>query len=121
MALAGEPVEIRYTVTNPSRTVANNVRLRNLLPEQLAFVSADSRTGALLVESEGENRTVFIVQWESLAPGQSVQVILSTRIASELPAGAVIDNLAVAFADNAAGYTAGVSIGLPPAILPFFD
>jgi len=121
MALPGGTVEIRYTVTNPSRTVANNVTVRNLLPEQLILISVESNTGDSLVESEGADRAVVILEWESLAAGQSVEATLFATIVPDLTPGTVIDNLAVAFADNAAGNTAGVSIGLPPALLPFFD
>jgi uncharacterized repeat protein (TIGR01451 family) len=121
MGLPGDTVEIRYIVTNPSRSVANNVAVRNLLPEQLILISVESNTGDSLLENEGEDRTVVILEWESLAAGQSVEATLFATIAPDLTPGTVIDNLAVAFADNAAGNTAGVSIGLPPALLPFFD
>ena len=121
MGLPGDTVEIRYTVTNPSRTVANNVTIRNLVPEQLILISVESDTGDSFVKNEGEDRTVVILEWESLAAGQSVEATLFATIVSDLAPGSVIDNLAVAFADNTAGNTAGVSIGLPPALLPFFD
>jgi uncharacterized repeat protein (TIGR01451 family) len=121
MGLPGDTVEIRYTVTNPSSTVANNVTIRNLVPEELILISVESDTGDSRLENEGENRTVVILEWESLAAGQSVEATLFATILPDLAPGSVIDNLAVAFADNAAGNTAGISIGLPPALLPFFD
>lgn len=120
-ALPGDQVEIQYTVTNPSDKVAQNVYVRNLLPDSLIYILGESETGEAFLETEGEDGTVILFYWETLEPNESVEARVLAVVAPEAEPGSVIDNLAVAYADNAAGFTAGVSIGLPPAILPFFD
>lgn len=122
MALPGAEVEIRFTVTNPSNQTATNVRVRNLLPVGLTLVAADALNGGLAsLESDSSGRTAVLFGWDSLAPNQSVEAVLLVSIDADLAAGTVIDNLAVAYASNAAGATSGVSIGLPPVVLPYFN
>jgi uncharacterized repeat protein (TIGR01451 family) len=122
MALPGAQIEIRYTITNPSNQIATNVRVRNLLPEGLVLVAADALNGGrTTLETERSGRTAILFGWDSLGANQSVEAVLLATIAADAEAGSVIDNLAVAFASNAASSTAGVSIGLPPAFLPYFN
>ncbi|MBX3001576.1 MAG: DUF11 domain-containing protein [Caldilineaceae bacterium] len=122
MALAGAQIEVRYTITNPSNQIATNVRVRNLLPEGLTLVAADALNGGrATLETDRSGRTAILFGWDSLAPNRSVEAVLTATIDADAEAGTVIDNLAVAFASNAASSTAGVSIGLPPAILPYFN
>jgi uncharacterized repeat protein (TIGR01451 family) len=122
MALPGAQIEIRYTITNPSNQIATNVRVRNLLPEGLVLVAANALNGGrTTLETERSGRTAILFGWDSLGANQSVEAVLLATIAADAEAGSVIDNLAVAFASNAASSTSGVSIGLPPAFLPYFN
>jgi uncharacterized repeat protein (TIGR01451 family) len=122
MAMPGAEVEIRLIVTNPSNQVATNVRIRNLLPEGLALIAADAQDGGLVtLETERSGRTAILFGWDSLGANQSVEAVIRASIAEDAEAGSVIDNLAVAYASNATNSTAGVSIGLPPAFLPYFN
>lgn len=121
-ALPGEEIEIVYIVTNPSTSTATNVRVRNRLPEALTLVSAEADdNGTATLETEADGSTVVLFDWATLGPNESTTATLTVTVAEEAIPGDVIDNLAVAFADNGAPYTAGVSIGLPPAILPGFN
>jgi uncharacterized repeat protein (TIGR01451 family) len=122
MALAGAQIEVRYTITNPSNQIATNVRVRNLLPEGLTLVAADALNGGrITLETDRSGRTAILFGWDSLGPNQSVEAVLTATIDADAEAGTVIDSLAVGYASNAANSTAGVSIGLPPAILPYFN
>jgi uncharacterized repeat protein (TIGR01451 family) len=122
MAVSGGEVEIRFIATNPSNVVANNVRIRNRLPATLVLIAADAEDGGTsLLETEEDGATVVLFAWDTVAGGQSVEATILAMVAPDLPNGTVIDNLGVAYADNATGNTAGLSIGLPPAILPFFN
>lgn len=121
-ALPGQTVEILLVATNPSSEVANYVRIRNRLPAALILVAAEAdENGIASVEIDSDGATVVLFDWLALAPGASAEATLTVQIAEDTRAGDVIDNLAVALADNGASATAGVSIGLPPAILPGFN
>ena len=120
--MQGEQVELLFAVSNPADATARNVRIRNLLPASLILISAEADGhGEAVLETESSGGTVVLFSWASLAPGEQRQGRILAEIAPEVRNGVVIDNLAVAFADNASGSTTGVSIGLPPAILPFFN
>ncbi|MEZ4835235.1 MAG: hypothetical protein R2873_25145 [Caldilineaceae bacterium] len=121
-ALPGQEVEILFTVTNPSAETANNVRVRNQLPASLILISTEvDEDGTASLETEEGGATVVLFAWDMLGPNASAEATLTVIVDPSAAAGTVIDNLAVAFADNGAPYTAGVSIGLPPAILPGFN
>ncbi len=121
IALPGQQVEIIFTVSNASALTATNVRVRDLLPPALILITSEIESGEMLLETEENGDTVVIFEWETVAPGESVQAILLAVVDPETTIGTVIDNLAIVFADNASGNTAGISIGLPPSILPLFD
>ncbi|MBI1293429.1 DUF11 domain-containing protein [bacterium] len=121
-ALPGQEIEIVYIVTNPSTSSATNVRVRNRLPEAFTLVSAEADdNGTATLETETDGSTVVLFDWATLGPNESTTATLTVTVAEDALPGDVIDNLAVAFAENGAPYTAGVSIGLPPAILPGFN
>jgi uncharacterized repeat protein (TIGR01451 family) len=120
-AQQGDEVELQFVVTNSGNTTALNVEVRNELAPELTFIAADPGDGSLEEQTGNEDRFVFSIRWPELGPGESVTASVTVQIAEEVADGAVIDNLAVASADNAAPYTAGISIGLPPTMLPDFQ
>ncbi len=121
-ALPGEIIEIRMVVRNPANEIAGNVRIRNRLPDTLTLVAAEAdRGGTALLDKDDDDATVVIFAWDTLAANQMAEAVLTLKVSADATPGTVIDNLAVAFADNGAPATAGVSIGLPPAILPAFN
>ena len=109
-------------VRNPAAEQASNVRIRNRLPDMLTLVTADAdNNGTASLDTDEDGATVVTFAWDTLAANQTAEAILAVKVSTDAKAGSVIDTLAVAFADNGAPATAGVSIGLPPAILPAFN
>lgn len=118
----GKPATILFTVTNPGEEAARDVLLRDALPPALTIVGvADPGGGEVLLGSDPHTGDpVLEVRWASLPPGAQVTVQLLVEVRTDVPDGAVIDNIAVASAANAESSTAGLSIGMPPKILPDF-
>ncbi len=117
----GEMVRFHYVITNTSTVEAEALMLRNELPETLSFDEELSTTsGELTRFTLDAGATVFAVEWPALAPGAAVTVTVALMLDGDLPDGSVVDNLAVALADNAEAQTAGVSLGMPPAAPPTF-
>ncbi len=121
LTLQGSEVALRFVITNPGTVAAVNVQLRDELPKSLILVGSSVNGGKATVEKSGTGATILLLSWPSLAAGAKIEATVRVKIAANTPNGAVIDNLAVAWADNAAIYTAGISLGMPPALLPTFD
>jgi uncharacterized repeat protein (TIGR01451 family) len=119
-ALPGQVITLTLTITNPSQEMAVNVWARNQLPELLSFESAEVPGGQIFVQSQADGSTVLLFNWPELAPGQDLVATVQLQVSAQAARGTVIDNLAVAYADNASADTAGLSIGLPPNRLPLF-
>lgn len=120
LAMQGGQVVLRLVISNPGPEAARNVTVRDELPGALALVTAEAVGGTSATESAG-GRTVVLLNWPELAPGAEVQAILTVQVSPSVADGTVIDNLAVAYADNAGPVTLGVSLGTPPVLLPTFD
>ncbi len=118
----GKPATILFMVTNPGDVAATDVLLRDALPEELTIVGvADPGGGEVRLGTDPHTGDpVLEVRWASLPPGAQVTVQLLVEVKPDVPNGAVIDNLAVVSATNAESSTAGLSIGMPPKILPDF-
>ena len=117
----GDEIVMRFIVTNPGKVAAVNVQVRNELPKSLSLVANSATGGTATTEKSAAGATVLLLSWPSLAAGAEAEATVRLVIAPNTPNGSVIDNLAVAWADNAAAFTAGISIGMPPALLPTFD
>ncbi len=118
----GKAATILFTVTNPGGEAALDVVLRDALPPELTVVGvADPGGGEALLDADPHTGApVLEVSWASLPPGAQVTVQLLVEVGADVPDGAVIDNIAVVSAANAESSTAGLSIGMPPKILPDF-
>ncbi|RME59905.1 MAG: DUF11 domain-containing protein, partial [Caldilineae bacterium] len=119
LALQGEEIVISFIVQNPSQEEAVNVVLRDRLPPELILVSVDAPDGQVSTVQEN-GATVLRVDWPSLPGGAAHTAAVTVQVAEDAPDGAVLDNLAVVYGENAGADTDGLSIGLPPAILPLF-
>lgn len=119
--MQGQEVVLRVIVKNPGRVEARNVTVRDELPSQLELVAMDAAGGATATEKASNGRTIVLFTWAALRAGGEAQATLTVRIGASVANGTVIDNLAVAFADNAAAVTTGISLGTPPVHLPTFD
>lgn len=121
MARQGSEVEIRISVVNPGAEAAQNVAVRNEVPGALQIVSVSAEGGSATSEASANGASIVTIAWPSLAAGEEATAILVVRIDPNLADGSVIDNLAVAYADNAGPVTIGVSLGTPPLLLPTFN
>ncbi len=118
----GQPLEIQFAVTNTTEVDAVNVELRDELPPELNLIMVTiGGEGELVPQTGVAGRYVLDILWPALAAGESVTATLQLEVASDVPDGAVIDNLAVATADNGTSTTAGITIGMPPTSLPDFQ
>lgn len=120
-AWQGQEMDLHYAITNSSDAEAVNVELRNELPALLSYVGAVVSDGGEEVDvTLGNGATVVSVIWPTLAAGEQVTATVTLVIAADAPNGAVIQNIAVADADNSEAASAGINIGMPPAALPDF-
>jgi len=118
----GQPVALHFVISNTGSSQATTVELRDELPQDLSFVSAEAGgDGKVVPQADVAGKHVVDVQWPQLAAGEAVTATVMLQLAPKLADGTVIDNLAVAAADQMGSVTAGISIGLPPASLPDFQ
>lgn len=116
----GQTLTLQLTVTNTSNVDAVRVELSDELPPMLTFVDASvSEGGQLTHETTAQGTDAFVITWPRLAAGASASATVTVTVAPDLPDGSVFDNLAAAVARNAPSVTAALTIGLPPADLPF--
>lgn len=120
-AWQGSTITLVYQINNAGAAAATNVEVRNELPAELGFLSADPLSaGEFLTETAPISRTVVIFRWPELQAGASVSASVQVSVSAQLINGTVLDNLAVAGADNVQPVTAGITIGMPPVNLPDF-
>jgi hypothetical protein len=87
----------------------------------LHFLSATvDGAGRLQHQASATGGTLILIEWGELAPGTQFTAVLSLQIAADAPPGALIDNLALVSAANAANATAGVTLVMPPVAPPQF-
>lgn len=117
----GQQVTLRLIVTNQGQAPASNVQLRDELPPTLRLlkVSADQGGRTQQTQSNGGGAIVNLT-WPQLAAGAKASALLTLQIAADLPDGALLDNLAVVSASNAAEVTAGITLAMPPTLIPQF-
>lgn len=125
----GIPFTMIFTVTNTSSSTLENVQIRNDFPPELivlGVVSSDDDgndvdTADEVELTEGVNdREVMLASWSEIASGEGRSLMVMVEVSAEVEMGAVINNLAVAIADDTDDVTAGISIGMPPTRLPNF-
>ena len=120
-AWQGGTITLIYQLNNAGPAVATNVEVRNELPAEFGFLSADPvNASAFLTETVPVSRTVVVFRWPELQVGAAVSASVQVSVSSQLINGTVLENLAVAGADNVQPVTAGISIGMPPVNLPDF-
>ncbi len=120
-AWQGGTITLIYQLNNAGPAVATNVEVRNELPAEFGFLRADPvNASAFLTETVPVSRTVVVFRWPELQVGAAVSASVQVSVSSQLINGTVLENLAVAGADNVQPVTAGISIGMPPVSLPDF-
>jgi hypothetical protein len=82
------------------------------------LVAATAGTGGeVSQEAEAPNVTVT---WASVPAGESVTATVRVRVAEDLPNGTTFANLASVTAENGETAGNGITIGMPPSLLPEF-
>jgi len=120
-AWQGGTITLIYQLNNAGAETVSNVEVRNELPAELGFLSANPvSANDFLTETVPVSRTVVIFRWPELQAGAAVSASVQVSVSSQLINGTVLENLAVAGADNVQPVTAGISIGMPPVSLPDF-
>lgn len=114
-------ITLTYQIENRSEVAATNLEVRNELPAELTFISASPLTaGEFMTETTEVGRTVLVMRWPELQAGATATADIQVQVGLQMINGSVLDNLAVATADDVQPVTAGISIGMPPATLPDF-
>jgi uncharacterized repeat protein (TIGR01451 family) len=117
----GQLVNLQFVIANRSQTPASNVRLRDDLPAALQYTAAViSHNGQFQQQAKAAGNSIISLAWPQLAAGSEVTATVTLRVASDLPNGSLIDNLAVVAADNAGDVPAGITLAMPPTVLPLF-
>ncbi|MFN5770867.1 MAG: SdrD B-like domain-containing protein [Pirellulaceae bacterium] len=92
--VTGSTLSYTLTVTNVGSSTANNVRITDLLPNQLAFVSGSTSTGGSVTNING----TLTANIGTLPPGGSATVTINTTVQSTTPG--IITNTATVAADE---------------------
>ncbi|MBK8046940.1 MAG: SH3 domain-containing protein [Anaerolineales bacterium] len=115
-AIQGKALSLLITLENSGDTAATNVELRNELPNELAYVDASaSANGAV-----SQDGNVVVVKWVEVPAGAMVTATVNTTVDGAIANGATFANLVTATAGNAEPVGAGITVGMPPSILPEF-
>ena len=117
----GDAFTVAYRLTNPGDEAAVNVVLRSEIPAGLALTAvtaAGAEHGETPLASGG---TAVLLVWPAIAPGASVTANVAYTVADDVADGSVIDVIAAIEGDNVAFAGAGVSVGMPPVLLPTFQ
>jgi uncharacterized repeat protein (TIGR01451 family) len=117
----GDEVVLRFTVINDGNVEAQNVTLTDELPAEFSFGSLSVENDGASQQRTGSNGAVIVqIDWPAIAPGEEAAADLTMILGSDVSNGIVIDNLAVATADNAVDVSGGISMGTAPSLLPDF-
>lgn len=117
----GQTLQMKLTVTNLGTNTARNVRIRDQLPKSLRYVRATADAKALVQQqAASDGGKIITSKWPTLAAGKQVTLTLTLQIEGNLPAGALIDNLAVASAEGIQAVTSGITFAMPPLTPPVF-
>jgi uncharacterized protein YraI len=117
-AVQGREIALVYTVSNAGAEDLTDVVLSSDLPGPLTLVNATAGAGGEVVQAVGD--PAVTITWPAVPAGESVTATLRVRVAADVPNGTTFANLATVTA--AGGETAGngITIGMPPALLPEF-
>lgn len=120
-AWQGQSVAIQFVITNRGSAAVTGIQLRDHLPPTLRYVSAvASNQGQLQTEASDANGSIVNLTWPRLAPGASVMATITVEIAPDAEAGSLIDNLALITADQQDDLSIGITLAMPPTVLPQF-
>jgi|GEM_PF-4626279 len=114
----GDIVTLQFSVTNQSHEIATNVLLRDSFPPDLKIISCLTQGSIELCQPD---TTELQIRWPQLLSSQVVTTNIQLLVSATLPDGAVLENLAVVYSKEIPGQTTGYRLGMPPALVPYFD
>lgn len=121
----GEPLALRFVISNTGAYTAAAVELRDELTATLALGAVQTANASQVsssgVQTQDGPAATFSILWPQIAPSSAVTATVQLTVAQGLANGSVIPNIASVSARNAPAVTGGVSISLPPDDLPNFQ
>lgn len=114
-AVQGREIALVYTVRNDTTSDLADVMLRSELPGPLTLVGATAAGGQVM----SQDAPLVEVTFPVLVAGQSATATVRVRVANDVPNGTTFANFATVTggAETASG---GITIGMPPSLLPEF-
>jgi hypothetical protein len=117
-AVQGREIALIYTVRNDSAEDLADVVLSSELPGPLALIGATAGAGGDVAQSAGN--PAVTVTWAAVPAGGSATATVRVRVADDVPNGTTFANLASVTAGNGETASSGITIGMPPSLLPEF-
>jgi uncharacterized protein YgiM (DUF1202 family) len=117
-AVQGKEIALVYTVANDGATDLAEVVLTSELPGPLTLVGASAGSEGVVAQEEGT--PVVTVTWASVPAGESVTATVRVRVAEDVPNGTTFANLATVTTGSGDTAASGITIGMPPSLLPEF-
>ena len=114
-AVQGREIALIYTVRNDTTSDLADVMLRSELPGPLTLVGASAAGGQVT----SQDAPVVEITFPVLAAGQSATATVRVRVADDVPNGTTFANFATV-TGGAETASTGITIGMPPSLLPEF-
>jgi uncharacterized protein YraI len=115
-AVQGREIALVYTVSNGGAAELTDVVLRSDLPGPLTLVNASAGAGGEVAQ----DGSAVTVTWAAVPAGESVTATVRVRVAADVPNGTTFANLAAVSAGGGETAASGITIGMPPSLLPEF-
>lgn len=120
-AWQGQTMDLHFVVHNKSANAVTNVQLRNDLPPDLVFVEATiGSQGSITSTNTRPTDSIFTIEWPELAANEQFTATVTIQIQPATASGVLIDNLAIVTTDEGDEALAGITIAMPPVVLPQF-
>ena len=117
-AVQGREIALIYTVRNDSAEDLADVVLSSELPGPLTLVGATAGAGGEVTQSA--DSPLVTVTWATVPAGGSATATVRVRVAGDVPNGTTFGNLASVTTGSGETTSSGITIGMPPSLLPEF-
>jgi uncharacterized protein YgiM (DUF1202 family) len=117
-AVQGREIALIYTVSNDGSEDLTDVVLSSELPTPLSLIAATAGSAGEVNQTAGS--PAVTATWATLPAGASVSATVRVRVADDIPNGTTFANLASVTAGNGETASTGITIGMPPSLLPEF-
>lgn len=117
-AVQGREIALIYTVSNDGSEDLTDVVLSSELPAPLSLIAATAGSAGEVSQTAGS--PAVTATWATLPAGASVTATVRVRVADDIPNGTTFANLASVTAGNGETASTGITIGMPPSLLPEF-